>query len=122
MDLFASVGLRPRIAQIAEEKQTIIKLVAAGIGSAIVPRWTSKLALSGVRYIPLKAPGDGPLEKLPLAAAWRKGERSGTGRDAGATRRQHPPIRVCCLNPAHVIRVAVRPERRPVRDHQERHR
>ena len=76
MDLFASVGLRPRIAQIADEKQTIINLVAAGIGSAIVPRWTSKLALSGVRYIPLKAPGDGPLEKLPLAAAWRKGERS----------------------------------------------
>lgn len=39
--LFTDVGLRPRIAQIADEKQTIINLVAAGIGSAIVPRWTS---------------------------------------------------------------------------------
>jgi DNA-binding transcriptional LysR family regulator len=72
MDLFASVGLRPRIAQVADEKQTIINLVAAGIGSAIVPRWTSKLALSGVRYVALEAPGGRPLEKLPLAAAWIK--------------------------------------------------
>jgi DNA-binding transcriptional LysR family regulator len=72
MDLFASIGLRPRIAQIADEKQTIINMVAAGIGSAIVPRWTSKLALSGVRYIPIKLPGDKPIEKLPLAAAWIK--------------------------------------------------
>lgn len=81
MDLFASVGLRPRIAQIADEKQTIINLVAAGIGSAIVPRWTSKLALSEVRYVPLKTPGDRPLEKLPLAAAWVKQVRDPT-RDA----------------------------------------
>jgi DNA-binding transcriptional LysR family regulator len=81
MDLFASVGLRPRIAQIADEKQTIINLVAAGIGSAIVPRWTSKLALSGVRYVALKAPGDKPFEKLPLAAAWIKQVRD-PARDA----------------------------------------
>lgn len=81
MDLFASVGLRPRIAQIADEKQTIINLVAAGIGSAIVPRWTSKLALSGVRYVPLRMPGEKPLEKLPLAAAWVKQVRD-PARDA----------------------------------------
>jgi len=35
------------------EKQTIINLVAAGIGSAIVPRWTAKLAVAGVTFVPL---------------------------------------------------------------------
>jgi len=67
--------LRPRIAQIADEKQTIINLVAAGIGSAIVPRWTSKLALEGVTYVPLRMDSERTLDKLPLAAVWVKAVR-----------------------------------------------
>lgn len=75
MNLFAEAGIRPRIAQVADEKQTIINLVAAGIGSAIVPRWTAKLSADGVRYLALHT-GDGRrIESLPLAAAWTKSVR-----------------------------------------------
>jgi DNA-binding transcriptional LysR family regulator len=47
MKLFAEAGMRPRIAQQADEKQTIVSLVAAGAGSAIVPRWTSRMMGQG---------------------------------------------------------------------------
>jgi len=79
--LFDSAGLRPRIAQIADEKQTIVNLVAAGLGAAIVPRWTARMAIPGVRFVPLKATGEGPAARLPLAAAWLRGSRDPT-RDA----------------------------------------
>ncbi|NZD63414.1 LysR family transcriptional regulator [Rhizobium sp. WYCCWR 11290] len=80
MKLFEDAGLHPRIAQIADEKQTIINLVAVGIGSAIVPRWTAKLAVSGVTFVPLMTVGGISLRKLPLAAAWAKAVRD-PGRD-----------------------------------------
>ncbi|GLR91951.1 LysR family transcriptional regulator [Bradyrhizobium iriomotense] len=68
--LFAEAGLEAHIAQIAEEKQTIVNLVSAGLGVAIVPRWTARMATRGVRYIPLAA---STANKLPLAAAWPRG-------------------------------------------------
>ena len=40
---FRQAGLRPTISQVAEEKQTIVNLVAAKVGLAIVPRWASRL-------------------------------------------------------------------------------
>lgn len=43
--LFLDSGMTARIAQVAEEKQTIVNLVAVGAGLAIVPRWTSRLAV-----------------------------------------------------------------------------
>lgn len=73
--LFAQAGLKARITQIAEEKQTILSLVAAGLGVAIVPRWTSRMVATGVRYVPLRSEGDGKMNRLPLAAAWPKGSR-----------------------------------------------
>ena len=73
--LFAEAGLHAQIAQIAEEKQTIVNLVAAELGVAIVPRWTARMAAAGVRYIPLKPAGAGTMNKLPLAAAWVRGSR-----------------------------------------------
>ncbi|QCJ01074.1 LysR family transcriptional regulator [Agrobacterium larrymoorei] len=73
--MFAEAGLRPCIAQVADEKQTIINLVAAGIGSALVPRWTSKLVLDGVKYIPLRVTEKGRPDRLPLAVAWVKAVR-----------------------------------------------
>src|SRR5207253_11243398 len=42
MKLFAEAGCEARVAQIADEKQTIVNLVSAGLGVAIVPRWTSR--------------------------------------------------------------------------------
>jgi DNA-binding transcriptional LysR family regulator len=72
--LFAEAGLQARIAQVAEEKQTIINLVAAQLGVAIVPRWTSRMATPGVRYVPLDEAA-GAMNRLPLAAAWIRGSR-----------------------------------------------
>lgn len=79
--LFAEAGLQARIAQVAEEKQTIINLVAAEIGLAIVPRWTARLAPAGVRFVPLKTGRQGTMTKLPLAAAWVRQTRD-PARDA----------------------------------------
>lgn len=70
--LFAEAGLEPRIAQIADEKQTIVNLVAAELGAAIVPKWTSRMAARGVRYVRLAA---SDMNRLPLAAAWTRGTR-----------------------------------------------
>lgn len=73
--LFAEAGLRARIAQLAEEKQTIVNLVAAELGVAIVPRWTSRMAATGVRYVALDVAGTGAKNQLPLSAAWVRGSR-----------------------------------------------
>jgi DNA-binding transcriptional LysR family regulator len=72
MKLFAQAGLPARVVQLADEKQTIVNLVSAGLGVAIVPRWTSRMATHGVRYIPLAASN---MKGLPLAAAWTRGTR-----------------------------------------------
>jgi DNA-binding transcriptional LysR family regulator len=72
MKLFAEAGCEARVAQIADEKQTIVNLVSAGLGVAIVPRWTSRMATRGVRFIRLAA---SDMNKLPLAAAFTRGTR-----------------------------------------------
>lgn len=56
MNLFLSAGLTARVAQIAEEKQTIINIVGAGLGLAIVPRWTQNLAVPGVSFVRIDMP------------------------------------------------------------------
>lgn len=73
--LFERAGLKPTISQVAEEKQTIVNLVAARLGLAIVPRWASRFAVSGVRFIPLALENAIDLKLLPLAAAWRRDAR-----------------------------------------------
>lgn len=73
MKLFERAGLKPTIAQVAEEKQTIVNLVAAKLGLAIVPRWASRFAVSGVRFIPLSQKETTAPKLLPLAAAWLRG-------------------------------------------------
>ena len=75
MKLFEEAGLAPQIAQLADEKQTIVNLVAAQLGVAIVPRWTSRLAIAGVRFVPLKLKRGSAVGRLPLAAAWLRGSR-----------------------------------------------
>ena len=67
--LFVDVGLTARIAQVAEEKQTI------------VPRWTSRLQVPGVSFVPLSIPDGTTRSKLILAAAWTRGTRD-SARDA----------------------------------------
>lgn len=79
--LFEQAGLTPRVVQVADEKQTIINLVATRLGVAIVPRWTTRMAVSGVRFVPLRPKQSGPIGRLPLAAAWLRGSRD-PARDA----------------------------------------
>ncbi len=73
--LFEQAGARPTISQVAEEKQTIVNLVAAKLGLAIVPRWAARMTVAGVRFVPLVAPQPEQLNILPLAAAWLRGSR-----------------------------------------------
>ncbi|WP_185983880.1 LysR family transcriptional regulator [Aureimonas mangrovi] len=75
--LFEEAGLVPTIAQIAEEKQTILNMVAAGIGAAIVPRWSSRLVQSGVAFRKLSDISDTQSRRLPLALVWQKNVRDG---------------------------------------------
>ncbi len=51
--LSAAAGFRPRIRQEVEETSTLVTLVAAGLGVAIVPAPTRALDLGGIAYRPL---------------------------------------------------------------------
>ncbi len=73
--LFERAGLRPKLAQSAEEKQTIVHLVAAGLGVAIVPRSAARLGVTGVRFVPLASRDALGLDLLPMAAAWLRNAR-----------------------------------------------
>lgn len=70
MRLFSENGLSAKVVHLADEKQTIVNLVAAGMGIAIVPRWASRMQVEGVTYVALDSPGADGLKKLPLAVAW----------------------------------------------------
>lgn len=89
MKLFEEAGLTPRVAQIAEEKHTIVNLVAARLGAAIVPRWTARMMTKGVRYVPLETSAPGAPGRLPLAAAWMSDVRDPVRDEMLATVREH---------------------------------
>ncbi|PWL16515.1 LysR family transcriptional regulator [Falsochrobactrum shanghaiense] len=76
--LFTEAGLHPNIVQVADEKQTILGLVAAGIGLAIVPRAMSRLTIQGMRYIPISIPSPQHNMLMPLAVAWSRHVRDNT--------------------------------------------
>jgi hypothetical protein len=63
-------GATPKIAGVADEKQTIVNLVAAKLDAAIERRWTSRLAIPGVRFMRLKTEGESNVGRFPLAAFW----------------------------------------------------
>ena len=52
----ADAGYVPRVRQEVSETSTLVTLVAAGIGVAIVPDPTAALDIAGVRYVPLAPP------------------------------------------------------------------
>ncbi|QJF52606.1 LysR family transcriptional regulator [Roseobacter ponti] len=81
MKLFLEAGLTARVAQIAEEKQTIVSLVGTGVGLAIVPRWASRLGVGGVTFIDLVPDRDRTKGELALAAVWLRDTRH-AARDA----------------------------------------
>ncbi|MFZ4213312.1 LysR family transcriptional regulator [Pantoea endophytica] len=71
MSLFKLAGCTPHIAQFAEEKQTILSLVAAGLGLAVVPASYRTMNSDSVSYIALDLPEQ--IKRLPLSIAWQKG-------------------------------------------------
>lgn len=81
MKLFLDSGYTARVAQIAEEKQTIVSLVSTGVGLAIVPKWASRLAVGGVRFVPLSIPSGIARDKLALSVVWLRDTRH-AARDA----------------------------------------
>lgn len=75
MKLFLEAGLSARVAQIAEEKQTIVSLVSSGVGLAIVPKWASRFAIEGVTFVTLTVADDRAPSELALSAVWLKDTR-----------------------------------------------
>ena len=73
MSLFKLAGFTPHIAQFAEEKQTILSLVAAGLGLAVVPASYRTMNSDSVSYIALDLPEQ--IKRLPLSIAWQKGNK-----------------------------------------------
>jgi DNA-binding transcriptional LysR family regulator len=69
---FHDAGLTPRIGQEAIQMQTIVGLVSAGMGIALVPQSVSNLNRPGVEYKPLT--GKTPLVETGLA--WRRDNTS----------------------------------------------
>jgi DNA-binding transcriptional LysR family regulator len=63
----AATGVVPRVVQEAPEMQTIVSLVASGLGVSLVPASVSALALGGVAY---RAIHGGP--DAELAVVWRR--------------------------------------------------
>lgn len=53
MDCYGAVGLAPRVGQEAIQMQTIVSLVSAGMGIALVPQSLRHLRRTGVVYRPL---------------------------------------------------------------------
>jgi DNA-binding transcriptional LysR family regulator len=65
-------GFTPRVAQEANQTHTVVGLVSAGIGVALVPASTRRIGLAGVAYRPLR-------ERTPesrTAVAWRRDNAS----------------------------------------------
>lgn len=68
----AEAGFSPAVVQEATQMQTIVGLVAAGLGVALVPGSVRRYRQRGVVFRPLR----GPVPTVDLAVAWRRGDPS----------------------------------------------
>ncbi|KRB86784.1 LysR family transcriptional regulator [Sphingomonas sp. Root710] len=68
LGFYRARGHQPFIRQEAIQMQTIISLVSAGLGMALVPASLRNLARTGVRYIPIA----GETPELETGLAWRR--------------------------------------------------
>jgi DNA-binding transcriptional LysR family regulator len=66
----AEAGFTPRVAQEARQLDALVALVSAGLGVTLVPSAAERVRRAGVTFRPLR---DSSL-RLPLVAAWRRGE------------------------------------------------
>ncbi|HUY13208.1 MAG TPA: LysR substrate-binding domain-containing protein [Terriglobia bacterium] len=72
VSLCQSAGFSFRVVQEANEMQTIVSLVAAGIGGAIVPASIRNLRMPGVSYVALADPA----ARTALRVTWRREDTS----------------------------------------------
>jgi len=75
MSLFEHSGIKPQLIQIADEKQTIINMVASQVGVAVMPRWVGRMAALKVKCIDLAPELNSIRKQLPIAAVWIKETR-----------------------------------------------
>lgn len=78
LSLFENAGFKPQLIQIADEKQTIINMVAAELGAAVMPRWVKRMAALNIKFIPIGKGYENIRSKLPMSAVWVKGARDET--------------------------------------------
>jgi len=90
MDCFGAAGIAPRIGQEAIQMQTIVSLVSAGMGIALVPQSLCNLRRTGVVYRPLKA----GLPVVETGLVWRQAETSPVLQGFIATARAYAQERV----------------------------
>ncbi|TDO34340.1 DNA-binding transcriptional LysR family regulator [Kribbella sp. VKM Ac-2527] len=64
--LYAELGCRPLVLQEAADLQTVLALVAAGVGAAVIPASADAIAPDAVRLIPLR----GRAASWWIGAAW----------------------------------------------------
>ncbi|MFI5612012.1 LysR family transcriptional regulator [Amycolatopsis sp. NPDC051903] len=72
VELFRQHDIQPPVAEESPRIQTILALVAAGTGIALLPTSFANLGRHGVRFIAMAE----PLPHRPLALAWRSGDRA----------------------------------------------
>ncbi|MBP0630643.1 LysR family transcriptional regulator [Cupriavidus sp. AcVe19-1a] len=72
LSLFSAHGIQLRVAQEANELQTALGLVAAGVGITLVPASIQRLHRDDVRYCPIDAPGF----VSPVIMSYRVGDQS----------------------------------------------
>lgn len=72
LDYFRDLGMTPRIGQEAIQMQTIVGLVSAGMGIALVPQSVSNLKRPGVAYKPLVT----ATPWIETGIAWRRDNTS----------------------------------------------
>ncbi|HTT70242.1 MAG TPA: LysR substrate-binding domain-containing protein [Anaeromyxobacteraceae bacterium] len=68
----AAYGFRPRVVQSASDFHTILALVSAGLGVAVVPRAAAAARVEGIAYLAL----DVPEARWRVGAAWIPGTRN----------------------------------------------
>lgn len=69
---FENAGFQPNLVHITDEKQTIINMVAAELGAAIMPRWITRTSPQSVAFVPFAARYEALRQTLPVGALWMK--------------------------------------------------
>ncbi len=72
LKLFQAAGFRPTVVQEANELQTALGLVVAGIGLTVVPAAVQRLHRSGLVCLPI----DAPSFTSPMILSWRRDDTS----------------------------------------------